>query len=220
MKKVALSFSSGKDSSYAAYVLSGMEDVELGCVFSTYTESSNRIGMHETSVELVQAQADAMGLPLIMVGIPPGCLNGTHQQRMLELCNTLTEQGYTHVAFGDLFLQDIRDFREEKMALTKLGVMFPVWDPDSAATSKKIIAAGIKSVITSVHHLSTDYIGKIYDQDFVDSLPEGCDPCGENGEFHSFCFDSPMFDKPIGYVLEDIVNVEGEYYAYSVIKKA
>ena len=201
-KRLALlSWSSGKDSAWALHVLRQKHDVQIVGLLTTFNEVADRVAMHAVRRSLVQAQAAATGLPLWDVPIPQPCSNEEYERRMRAVIERARAAGITHVAFGDLFLEDVRDYRIRMMAGTGLEPMFPVWGSpaDTPALARTMVGAGLKAVLTCVdpRQLPESFVGRRYDQALLDELPPGVDPCGERGEFHTFCHAGPMFDREI-----------------------
>ncbi len=194
-KKTAFSWSSGKDSSYALHLLNrtGLYDVRY--LVTTVTDSYRRVSIHGVREELLEEQAKSLGIPLMKVEIPPDCTNEIYERKMLEVTRRLRSEGIEHMAFGDIFLQDIREYRERKLAGTGIEPLFPLWGRDTGKLANEIINAGIKARITCLDpsKIQPDLAGMEYDSGLLESLPETADKCGENGEFHTFVYGSPMF---------------------------
>lgn len=214
-KRVLLSWSSGKDCAWALHVLKQDPEVELLGLFTTVNEEFGRVAMHAVRNELVQKQADSAGLPLHLIPIPYPCTNEDYEQRMgafVEKCKELEVECF---AFGDLYLEDVRKYREEKLEGSGIKPMFPIWGLDTRALSREMIASGLRAMITCIDpkQVPEHLVGKEYNSEFLDQLPEGMDPCGENGEFHSFSFDGPMFDEPISIKSGEVVTREGFVFA-------
>jgi diphthamide synthase (EF-2-diphthine--ammonia ligase) len=171
--------------------------------------------MHAVREALLQIQARAAGLPLITVPIPSPCSNEVYEAAMAAAMQCAREEGVTHVAFGDLFLEDIRRYREEKLATCDITPVFPIWRRDTRALAKEMLAAGLRAIITCVDptRLSREFAGKIWDESLVGELPPGVDPCGENGEFHTFAFAGPMFLQTICLEPGQIVERDGFAFA-------
>jgi uncharacterized protein (TIGR00290 family) len=197
--KTLVSWSSGKDSAWMVHVLRQRADVQLGALMTTINEPAQRVAMHAVRVDLLQAQAEALGLPLWMVPIPSPCSNEAYEEAMRAAVGRAVRDGFTHVAFADLFLQDIRRYREEKLAGSGLTPLFPLFDSDTAALARAMIAAGLRARITCVdpRQLDARFAGREFDAALLDELPAAVDPCGERGEFHTFAYEGPMFVRPI-----------------------
>jgi len=201
-EKIILSWSSGKDSSLALYELmkQGSYDITL---LTTVTGKYDRISMHGVREALLEKQAESLGCFLEKVYITPECTNEDYQEKMKEVMNKYKELGVKKVAFGDIFLEDIRKYREENLKKAGMEAIFPLWGRKTKEIANTFIDLGFKAVITCVDTkvLSGDFVGRIFDKDFIDDLPENVDPCGENGEFHSFVFDGPIFREKINFSL-------------------
>lgn len=184
-------------------------------LFTTFNSAADRVAMHAVRQELVEAQAERTGLPLWAVGLPWPCSNQDYEERMRAVCQRATAEGITAVAFGDLFLQDIRDYREKQLQGTGLEALFPVWKIPTGQLGREMIAAGVKAKITCVDpsKLAKSFAGRDYDQPLLNTLPVEIDPCGENGEFHTFVYDSPVFSSPIGVRMGEIVERDGFVFA-------
>ncbi len=188
VKRVLLSWSSGKDSAYALLQLRQSDKVKVVGLITTVNEGSGTIPIHETVASDLHRQAQMIGLPLVTVGILQPCPNEEYRKRFLDEIRSFPGSRIDGVAFGDLFLEDIREFRENLFQGTGIEPLFPLWGIDTARLAEDIIESGIVATITSVDasRLSPDFIGRKYDMNFLNDLPSGIDPCGENGEFHTF----------------------------------
>lgn len=216
-KRVLLSWSSGKDSAWALHVLRQQDDVEVVGLLSSFNEAADRVSMHAVRRELAEAQADRAGLPLWPVFLPWPCSNEQYEARMQEAIDRAKEQAVTHVAFGDLFLTDIRDYRMRQLAGTGIEPLFPIWcSPDrTEGLAHQMQAAGLCAIITCVdpRQLDESFVGRQFDRSLLDELPDHVDPCGENGEFHTFCYAGPTFSGRIEVRLGEIVRRNGFVYA-------
>jgi len=175
------------------------EQLEIACLMTTITERFHRVSMHGVREELVDLQAKSLGYPLEKVWIPYPCPNEIYEQQMREVLSRWKAKGVSHVIFGDLFLEDIRKYREEKLAQLDLTPFFPLWRENTALLAAEMIRIGFRSVVTCVDpkKLDSGYVGRRFDQSFLNDLPREVDPCGENGEFHTFVYDGPIFTQPI-----------------------
>ena len=209
--KTLLSWSSGKDSAWALHTLRQDSQIELAGLFCTVNQAFNRVAMHGVRVELLQRQADRLGLPLQIIDIPYPCSNEQYAQVMSEFVTQARAAGVTHFAFGDLFLEDVRRYREERLQGTGISPIFPLWGSDTRELSQTMVVAGLRSVLTCVDpkQLSKDFAGRIFDATLLRDLPADVDPCGENGEFHSFAFDGPMFAQAVDFTLGETVARDG-----------
>ena len=199
-KKVMVSWSSGKDSAWTLYQLQRMEDVEIVGLLTTINPTSKRVAMHGVRHDLVEAQARAAGVPLFAVDLPWPCSNVQYEAIMHKAISDIKEKFCpTHMAFGDLFLEDVRQYRIDKMADSGIELMFPLWLTDTRQLAREMVDAGERAIVCSVNPKQLDgkFSGRVYDHRFIDDLPDSVDPCGENGEFHSFAYKGPMFSEPI-----------------------
>ncbi|HUO30006.1 MAG TPA: hypothetical protein VMU80_12370 [Bryobacteraceae bacterium] len=215
MKRVALSWSSGKDSAWTLHLLRRDPAVEVVALVTTLNEAFDRVAMHAVRRELLEAQAESAGLPLWTVPLPWPCSNEQYEARMRGLCARAVGEGVEAMAFGDLFLADIRAYREKQLAGTGLEPLFPLWQIPTAQLARDMIAAGLRAKITCVDPkvLSREFAGRDFDAAFLADLPPAVDPCGENGEFHSFVYEGPMFSKPIQLLTGEIVERDGFVFA-------
>ncbi|MEO8051613.1 MAG: ATP-binding protein [Acidobacteriota bacterium] len=215
MKKVLLSWSSGKDSVWALHLLRQQPDVEVAALLTSFNSAADRVAMHAVRRGLVEMQAGRTGVPQWAVDLPWPCSNADYEERMRGVCQRAVAEGITGVAFGDLFLQDIRDYRERQLRGTGLEPLFPVWQIPTAQLARDMISAGVKAKITCVDPAQVDrsFAGRDFDQTLLDSLPAGVDPCGENGEFHTFVYDAPVFSSPIEIRMGEIVERDGFVFA-------
>ena len=216
-KRVLLAWSSGKDSAWALHVLRQQPDVEVVGLVSTFNEAAGRVSMHAVRRELAEAQAEAAGLPLIPVWLPWPCSNDAYEARMQQAIERAREDGVTHFAFGDLFLEDIRAYRVRQLAGTGIEPIFPIWcaPEQTPALAKRMQAEGVQAVLTCVdpRQLDEGFVGRPFDADLLHALPAGVDPCGENGEFHTFCYACPAFGRRIDIRVGEVVRRDGFVYA-------
>jgi uncharacterized protein (TIGR00290 family) len=215
--KVLLSWSSGKDSAWALHVLRQQPDLEVVGLLTTFNETFDRVAMHAVRRELVEAQATATGLSLVPVMLPYPCSNEVYEDRMKAAVAEARASGVTHVAFGDLFLADIREYRIRLLDGSGVEPLFPIWTTaeDTPDLARRMLAAGLMAVLTCVDpkQLSEQFAGRQYDATFLADLPPGVDPCGERGEFHTFCFRCPEFRTEIPVTVGEIVEREGFWFA-------
>jgi uncharacterized protein (TIGR00290 family) len=209
--KTLVSWSSGKDSAWMVQVLRQQRDVELAGLLTTVNEVYQRVAMHAVRVELLHAQADALGLPLWQIPIPFPCPNGAYEQAMAAAVRRAVEEGFTHIAFGDLFLEDIRRYREAQLAGSGLTPVFPLFGRDTTTLARAMVAGGLRARLTCVDPKVLDprFVGREFDGALLDDLPTAIDPCGERGEFHTFAYDGPMFARPIPVESGEVVEREG-----------
>jgi uncharacterized protein (TIGR00290 family) len=215
MKKTLVSWSSGKDSAWLVHRLRELPDIEIGALLTTVNESAGRVAMHAVRVELLEMQASSLGLPLWQVPIPAQCPNELYERTMAEAVRRAVADGFTHVAFGDLFLEDVRRYREEHLAGTGLTPMFPLFGSNTQMLAHEMVAAGLGARLTCVNPamLARGFAGREYDRELLDALPATVDPCGERGEFHSFAYRGPMFRHTIPVVPGIIVERDGFVFA-------
>ena len=197
--KILLSCSSGKDSAWALHLLNQAYPRAVAGLLTTVNAEVDRVAMHGVRREVLEAQARAAGLPLHVVPLPHPCSNEVYEQRMSTAVDAALADGFTHVAFGDLFLEDIRRYRERQLAGTGLAPLFPVWDADTRGLAARMIAAGLRARVACVDTrvLDAAFVGRDFDASLLADLPAGIDPCGENGEFHTCVYAGPMFAAPI-----------------------
>jgi len=214
-KKTLLSWSSGKDSAWTLYQLQQDQDIELLGLVTTVNQTHQRVAMHAVRVELLEQQAAAANLPLYIIPIPHPCSNDEYNQAMSSFFESIKGLGITHMAFGDLYLEDIRQYRIENLKPTGLEPLFPLWLKPTGQLAQQMLEAGLKTHITCVDpkQLPASFVGREYNQQFLDELPAGVDPCGENGEFHSFAYAGPMFKYPIGISFGEVVERDGFVFA-------
>ncbi len=212
-----LSWSSGKDSAWALHLLRQRPDVQLVGLVTTLNEAFDRVAMHAVRRELVEAQALAAGLSLWTVPLPWPCSNEVYEQRMGALIERARGRGVTHMAFGDLYLEDIRAYRVRQLAGTGIEPLFPIWTPAerTAELARDMLAAGLRATLTCVdpRRLDASFAGRAFDERLLADLPAGVDPCGENGEFHTFCHTGPMFERAIAVRPGERVERDGFCFA-------
>lgn len=197
--KILLSWSSGKDSAWALHVLRENREHEVVGLLTTFNESADRVAMHAVRRELVERQASACGLPLWPVHLPWPCSNEHYERLMADACGKATSNGIAGIAFGDLFLEDVRAYREKQLKGTGLEPIFPLWGRPTPALARTMIQSGLRAKLTCVDtkQLDAEFVGREFDEELLTALPASVDPCGEKGEFHSFAYAGPMFDREI-----------------------
>jgi uncharacterized protein (TIGR00290 family) len=215
MMKTLVSWSSGKDSAWLVHMLRSRRDVELGALMTTINEPAQRVAMHAVRVELLEAQAAALGLPLWKIPIPSPCSNEAYESAMAGAVGRAVGEGFTHVAFGDLFLQDIRRYREERLAGTGLTPIFPLFGADTAALAREMIRGGLRARVTCVNPavLDRSFAGREFDAAFLSDLPPEIDPCGERGEFHTCSYGGPMFRHAVP--IETGITVDRDGFVFT-----
>lgn len=215
MKHVLLSWSSGKDSAWTLHKLSQDVNVRVVALLTTFNEAAGRVSMHGVRRELVQAQSDELGIPLWLVPLPAPCSNADYERIMSGVCAEAVRLGISAVAFGDLFLADIRRYREDQLRAFGLEPLFPIWEAPTDRLAAQMVKAGLKARVTCVdpRFLPREFAGREFDSRFLEDLPKGVDPCGENGEFHTFVHDGPGFRSPIRVISGPTVERDGFLYA-------
>jgi uncharacterized protein (TIGR00290 family) len=213
--KTLVSWSSGKDSAWMLHVLTQDPSIEIGGLLTTMNEQFDRVAMHAVRRQLLAAQADAAGVPLRTVQLPWPCTNEQYEDRMRVAVAEAVAEGFTHVAFGDLFLEDVRRYREQKLAGTGLTPIFPIWGIPTEELAGCMVENGLRSVLTCVNpkHLDRSFAGRQFDRSLLHDLPASVDKCGERGEFHSFAWDGPMFHHPVSISVGEIVDRDGFVFA-------
>jgi len=213
-KEVILSWSGGKDCVMAFMELSRDPSYKIGCLLTTITAGYDRVSMHGVRVSLLEEQASSLGLPLIKVTIPQGSSNEQYESAMRKTLTRVQVNGPTAVAFGDLFLEDIRRYREERLSQVGMKAMFPLWKRDTRTLANDFHKAGFRAVIVCVDSkfLDQSFAGRAFDESLLADLPHGVDPCGENGEFHTFVHAGPIFNHPIPIRLGEIVLRENRFW--------
>jgi uncharacterized protein (TIGR00290 family) len=204
-------WSGGKDSAMALHTLLQQSDVEIVALLTTVTEGYERISMHGVRRELLHQQAHSLGLPLHEVHIPPQCVNPIYEARMEEALRIHFEKGVRKVAFGDIFLEDLRAYREKNLARIGMAALFPIWKRDTRELIRSFHANKFRAIAVCVDSkvLAPSFAGHELDDSFFRDLPPHADPCGENGEFHTFVFDGPIFHSPIPVRTGEVVNRDG-----------
>jgi uncharacterized protein (TIGR00290 family) len=215
LKKVLLSWSSGKDSAWTLHLLQQHPDVQVAALVTTFNSAANRVAMHAVRRALVEAQAQRVGVPLWAVDLPWPCSNLEYEDRMRAVCQRASAEDITAVAFGDLFLQDIRDYRLQQLQGTGLEALFPVWQIPTAQLARDMITAGLKAKLTCVDptKLQKTFAGCDFDLRLLEALPPAIDPCGENGEFHTFVYNAPVFSSPISVRTGEVLERDGFVFA-------
>jgi uncharacterized protein (TIGR00290 family) len=212
--KALLSWSSGKDSAWSLHVLR-RQGVEVAGLLTTVNETFGRVAMHAVREVLLERQAEAAGLPLWKVPIPHLCSNEEYERAMTGAMERVRSEGITAIAFGDLFLADIRAYREKRLAGTGIEPLFPIWGLPTDALAREMVAAGLRARITCIdpRQMPRHFAGRVFDGDLLDALPEDVDACGERGEFHTFCYAGPMFRERIEVALGEITERDGFLFA-------
>ena len=210
-EQILLAWSGGKDSSLALYKLK--ESYEVSALITTVTKDYDRISMHGVRRKLLEAQARSLDIPLSIVFIRKDASNEEYEKAMKELMLYYKDRGFEKVAFGDIFLEDVRRYREENLKKIGMSALFPLWEEDTRKLAREFINLGFKAIVTAVDSkfLDRKFVGRIYDEDFLEDLPDNVDPCGENGEFHTFVYDGPIFKNKVDFKIGEIVQ-RGRFY--------
>jgi uncharacterized protein (TIGR00290 family) len=213
--KAWLAWSGGKDSAWALHTVRQSAEFEVVALLTTVNETYSRVAMHAVRESLLEMQADAAGLPLIKVPIPSTCTNEIYEQAMSAAMTRAKADGVTHVMFGDLFLEDVRAYREKQLARCDVKPVFPLWGRDTRELAEEMIAGGLSAHLTCIdpRKLDRSFAGRKFDAELLRTLPADVDPCGENGEFHSFVNDGPMFKQGILVTPGEIVERDGFVFA-------
>ncbi len=213
--KVWLSWSSGKDSAWALQELRASPEFEVTALLTTINQDAGRVAMHAVRETLLEAQADAAGLPLVKVPIPARCSNPHYETAMAAAMARARAEGILHVAFGDLFLAEIRNYREEKLHAVGMTPVFPIWGRETSALAREMIAHGVRAYLTCIDSRQLDrrFAGRLFDAELLGELPSHADACGENGEFHSFACAGPMFRHTVHVTPGEILERDGFVFA-------
>lgn len=206
--KISLSWSGGKDSAYTLYQLLQDDRYEVVNLHTTFGEESRRVGMHGIHEELIEVQAEALGLPLVKIYYPASGDNRAYENAINLFLDNLKQNDIHHIAYGDIFLEDLRKYREDQLAKKDFRAIFPLWKKDTKTLAEKFIEEGFKTKICAADADLIDemWVGHDFDSQFLSSLPSSVDPCGENGEFHSFCYAGPIFNKDIPIRIQEKVK--------------
>jgi uncharacterized protein (TIGR00290 family) len=215
MMRVLLSWSSGKDSAWTLHLLCRQPEIELVGLLTTVNSEFDRVAMHSSRRAVLEAQAAAAGLPLWIVPLPWPCSNEIYEQLMSEVCARALREKVDAVAFGDLFLPDIRAYRERQLQPTGLEPLFPLWEIPTGQLARQMIAAGLRAKLVCVDpsKLDSSFAGREFDENLLRDLPPEIDPCGERGEFHTCVYDGPMFSAPIPLQAGEVVKRDGFFFA-------
>ena len=209
--KTLVSWSSGKDSAWMLHVLRAEGIGTPAALLTSVNEVFDRVAMHGVRSAVLRAQAEAAGLPLVCIPLPYPCPNEIYEERMAEVVRRAVDDGFTHVAFGDLFLEDVRRYREERLAGTGLTPIFPLWGRPTNELAREMIAGGLQARLACVdtRKVPAALAGRAFDSELLADLPAGTDPCGERGEFHTCVVGGPMFARPLGVSVGEVVNRDG-----------
>jgi uncharacterized protein (TIGR00290 family) len=206
-KKALFNWSSGKDSALALYKILRDKEYDVTCLLTSVNQEFQRISMHGVRVELLHQQSKSIGLHLEIMQIPEMPTMEVYEDVMTATLSKLKEQGITHSIFGDIFLEDLRKYREDKLATIGFESVFPLWKVPTQDLIQEFITLGFKTIVVCVNerYLDKSFVGRVIDQDFINDLPDNVDVCGENGEFHTFTYDGPIFSKPINFEIGEVV---------------
>ncbi|MCB4808779.1 adenine nucleotide alpha hydrolase [Tamlana sp. 62-3] len=210
MHKTYFNWSSGKDSALALHYLLQDKNYSVEKLITTVNSYYNRVSMHGLRTELLIQQTQAIGIPSNLIELPEMPSMEIYEQKITASLNTLKNNGFTHSAFGDIFLEDLRDYRETQLAKLNFKAVFPIWKRDTKTLLNEFLELGFKTIVVcaSSKFFNKDFVGTVIDKHFIDNLPKGVDPCGENGEFHTFCFDGPIFKQPVQFSIGEKVYRE------------
>jgi uncharacterized protein (TIGR00290 family) len=213
--KAWLAWSTGKDSAWALHTVRKTREANVVALLTTINLDYARVAMHAVREELVEMQAAAVGLPLVKVPIPAHCKNQDYEQAMILAMERARQEGVFHIVFGDLFLEDIRAYREKNLAACGMGAVFPLWQKDTHVLAMKMLANGLSAYITCVDptRLDRSFAGRRFNSELLGALPRDVDPCGENGEFHTFASGGPMFRRSISVNVGEVVERDGFVFA-------
>ena len=208
--KIIFSWSGGKDSSLALHELIKSDQYEVVSLLTTMTEGYDRISMHGVRRTLVEAQAESIGIPIEMVYITQGANNAEYEQKMGAALKNYKDAGIEKIVFGDIFLEDLKAYRETNLSKVGISTVFPLWKKDTKALITEFLDLGFKAIVVcaSAKHLSEDFVGKTLTKELIENLPEDVDVCGENGEFHTFCYDGPIFKTPVPFSIGEKIYRE------------
>jgi uncharacterized protein (TIGR00290 family) len=213
--RAIVSWSSGKDSAWALEMVRRAGAFEVVGLLTTVTEGFDRVSMHGVREEILELQAARVGLPCVQVRIPPRCTNADYEKAMGEALSLARGRGVTHVVFGDLFLEDVRRYREERLAGSGIEPVFPLWGRDTGELASEMIAGGLQAVVVCVdpRALPSSFAGRLFDARFLEELPAAVDPCGEKGEFHTCVTAGPMFQSPVFVRPGEVLERDGFFFA-------
>jgi len=206
-----MSWSSGKDSAYALHIARADRNVDVRALLVTVNEAADRVAMHAVRRSLLETQAERLGLPIHVVDIPSPCPNEVYEARMTAAVSAARDAQVERMVFGDLFLEDVRAYRERNLAGTGISPVFPLFGRQTDLLAREMITAGVRAVLTCVDPrvLPAEFVGRSFDEQLLSELPDGVDPCGERGEFHTFVWDAPGFRAPIDIELGEVVSRDG-----------
>lgn len=218
-EKILFSWSGGKDSSMALHKIQKSRNYEILALLTTVTKNYDRISMHGVRCTLLEQQAHSINIPLEKIYLTGNANNDEYETKMKEKLTAYQDKGVSSVVFGDIFLEDLKKYREKNLSKIGMKGIFPLWKKDTMELAHQFIDMGFKAIITCVDSkvLNKNFVGRFYDRQFLNELPAGVDPCGENGEFHSFVFDGPIFKNKITFTIGDIVFRDNRFYFCDLI---
>ena len=213
-ERVVFTWSGGKDSALALYELKKKSNFHVVALLTTITRDYDRISMHGVRTELLEQQAESLGIPLEKIYITQNASNAEYETNMREKLVKYSKEGVKSVVFGDIFLEDLRVYREKNLSALGIRGIFPIWKKDTKDLANTFIKLGFKAIITCIDTevLDKKFVGRFYDMEFLRELPSNVDPCGENGEFHSFVFKGPLFQKDVAFTKGEIVLRDNRFY--------
>lgn len=208
MKKAYMNWSGGKDSSLALFMVLNSKEFEITHLLTSVNDEHDRISMHGVRSKLLEQQAESIGIPLVQLRLGEMPTMEAYNEAMKKQVDWFTEKEINDTIFGDIFLEDLRKYREDQLALANVKAHFPIWKRNTTELLKEFIDLGFKTILVCVDekHLDKSFVGRVIDHEFISDLPEGVDPCGENGEFHTFVYDGPIFKNPIQFELGEVVH--------------
>lgn len=208
MKKAYINWSSGKDAAFVLYKVQKEDEYDVQKLVSTVNIETNRVSMHGLRVEMMKQQADAIGIPLELIKLDGNVSMQTYNELMKMETEKLLDQGLNYSIFGDIFLEDLREYREKQLSEIGIKAIFPLWKKNTSQIMQEFLDAGFKAIVVSVNAAKLDksFCGRLLDESFLKDLPSDVDPCGENGEFHTFVYDGPIFSEPVNFEIGKIVE--------------
>jgi len=220
-EKAVIGWSGGKDSAMALYEIKKDLNIQISALLTTVTEGYERISMHGVRRSLLAEQARSIGYPLDEILIPQTCSNEIYEERMRNALQKYAQEGVSSAVFGDLFLKEIRAYREERMSRIGMKCLFPIWERPTAEFAREFIDLGFRAIIVCVdtHAIGNEFAGRDYDNDFLKDLPTTADPCGENGEFHTFVYDGPIFNTPVSVQRGEKILRNDRFYYCDLLQK-
>lgn len=219
IRNIVFSWSGGKDSALALYKILKTESYNIVSLITTVTEEYDRISIHGVRNDLLEKQAQSLKLHLHKIIIPKNCSNNIYERNLTETLSIYKNKGITEVAFGDIFLEDVKEYRDELLKKIGMKGIYPIWQNNSKELAKVFIESGFRAITTCIdsQQIHKNFAGKEYNQDFLDDLPDTADPCGENGEFHTFVYNGPIFNVKVNFIIGDIVLRDNRFFYCDLI---